>query len=150
VSDCRDDEVRGPNGRCYWFGSLFVPFSSAQMACTMRAKGWALLTIRDEVEDEFVQEQLTGETWIGASDRGHNNRWTWLEDGSDFWSGDESGMPLDDAYVNWASGEPSASPGEDCARYYAAFGAWAWADCECNELYITACYGPAPVPAVWR
>jgi hypothetical protein len=114
----------------------------------MRAPGWTLLTVRDEAEDEFIREHLTGETWIGASDRGHNNRWSWLEDNSDFWSGDESGMPLDDAYTNWAQGEPSASPGEDCARYQGSFGDWSWADCKCNELYITACYGPEPVPGV--
>jgi Lectin C-type domain len=143
--DCNADEQRGPNGRCYWFGTQAVSFAMATSICSTRDTDWSLLSVRSEEEHLFIQEQLVADTWIGASDSQFPNTWRWLDDGTTFWSGTELGVPTGGAFTLWGNGEPSASSGENCGRYHGSSGSWRWSDGECDELYRPGCHGPAPM-----
>jgi hypothetical protein len=103
------------------------------------------MAVRTQAEDEFLQQALSADTWIGATDSAIPNTWRWLDDDSVFWSGTETGAPRGDAYARWGNEEPSAANDEACARYHGTPGSWHWSDCACDEVFRAGCHGPAPV-----
>jgi Lectin C-type domain len=142
--DCEGDELIGPEGRCYWISRTNLVWSAALDLCASRGEGWNLMSIRTEDEHLFITGEITADTWIGASDSAELNTWRWLDDGTAFWKGMQNGSALDDAFVAWAPGEPSARIGEACAYYHRKGVTWAWSDVDCNRLFSVACKGPSP------
>ena len=105
-----------------------------------------LVTVTSAAENDFVAGKLSGEGWIGASDRASEGTWRWvtgpegLEDsgnGRHFFTQTASddgtgyggstpggGDAVDGEYNNWASNEPNDyETGEDRAHYQTD-GAW--------------------------
>jgi hypothetical protein len=144
-SDCATDEVQGPSGRCYWFGTQISAFSTARTTCTNRGTGWSAISIRSEEEAEFIEAQLVADTWIGATDQQTPNTWRWIDDNTAFWQGNETGMALNGAYTDWGGEEPSAANDEACARFHSGSGNWYWSDTSCSDQFRAACQGPSPV-----
>ena len=82
-----------------------------------------LATLTSADEAAFVARTTMGTSWIGASDRGVEDRWKWVtgpEAGTAFWApscgtglvGDCAGL----GFSSWASGEPDdAGVGQDVA-----------------------------------
>ncbi|MEM6698067.1 MAG: T9SS type A sorting domain-containing protein, partial [Bacteroidota bacterium] len=96
-----------------------------------------LATVTSEEENGFVVSKLEGEGWIGASDVAVEGEWRWVTgpegqmnngQGLLFWMGEADGIPANNAYINWASGEPNdfqdtEDIGEDYGHYFAN-GTW--------------------------
>lgn len=142
---CGEDEVRGPQGKCYWFGASQGTWEQAKTACANRGSNWVPITIHDEEEDDFVAAQVdrVRETWIGAQyDKGV---WRWLDDNTAFWNGTgPRGMQVAGVFHNWGFGEPSGLNGETCGRVWSFSGDMRWGDGRCNELKLFACQSPTP------
>jgi hypothetical protein len=101
VSSC--DELAGAerdpsNGHCYRFDETKRDFASASAAC--RAAGGHLVSIDDEVENDFVLQVHDDDHWLGASDRRDDRAagvgdYAWVTD--EPWS-----------YEHWEDGQPNA------------------------------------------
>jgi len=77
------------------------------------ALGGYLVTINDEDENVWLSINISG-GWTGANDIAVEGVWEWVEDGADFWNGDDTGSVVPGMYANWASEEPNdAGDGED-------------------------------------
>ncbi len=97
-------------------------------AATKRKDGLRgyLATITTQGENEFIQAKLEGQGWIGASDAAEEGNWKWItgpEAGTQFWSGDGSGMAVSGKYSNWKKGtsspnEPNDLNGEDYGHVF--------------------------------
>ncbi len=141
---CGANEKLGPNGSCYHLGTDPVDWATARTTCQSRGLGWDLATVRSQAEHEFVMDLLEVETAIGATDADVNGTWRWVTDTSHFWTGDDSGAAINSSFAAWESGEPSAGPGEACARYRQTdSGQWRWADYVCSNAQAYLCEGPA-------
>jgi hypothetical protein len=136
--------------------------------------GVHLASVDDEIEDEFLLDQIGDKTWIGGSDRQHEGEFRW-EGGELFWRGGAewfddgnggpggggpggdgpgepmSGGPVGGAYTNFLPYEPNdeglnAEPG-DCVLLLPQDGQ-RWADGACSDLHPYVCKFelPAPLP----
>ncbi len=59
----------------------------------------------------------TESAWIGANDLVKEGTFVWA-------GGPEAGQNVNSIYINWGSGEPSDSGGEDCAEIPLSNGRW--------------------------
>lgn len=110
-----------------------VAWATARDRCI--ALGMHLARIDDSSENSWLATQISGNTWIGGNDMVEDN-WVWVDNSSQFWSGDENGSAV--TYAAWLSGEPNDSPApQDCA----AIGTDAkWRDFNCTtDLMPFAC-----------
>lgn len=62
--------------------------------------------------------------WIGAQDQDQEGEWRWLDDGSQFWSGDAFGTSVAESYSNWYFLQPSDFFNQDCAVHKRHVNAW--------------------------
>jgi hypothetical protein len=54
--------------------------------------------------------------WIGANDISNEGTWVWVDDGTQFWTGDLNGSPVDGRFNNWSGGnEPDDWRSQDAA-----------------------------------
>jgi hypothetical protein len=133
--------VLGPDSRCY--ATLLTPLTwlDARESCRAIGAGWQLASIRSDEVNQFLTALLGSETWIGASDANVEGTWFWIDDETVFWTGDETGSPVNGAFANWAGTEPNGGEDSDCARLVPD-NSGEWADLECEELRSAVCAGP--------
>jgi hypothetical protein len=124
-------------GRSYLFCSQTATWAAAASACT--AQGMSLVTINSAAES----------TWVGAQAKSivSGTWWTGLNDlkgeGSFLWQ-DGTSIP----YLNWASGQPSAtSAGDDCVTLNAATSPYTWDDVSCTTARPYVCEAVPPAAA---
>jgi hypothetical protein len=127
-------------------GGTTRDYNHAQEAC--QAQGMRLVWIETEAENEGLSTKVAAlvasgtDVWIGANDLATEGRWLW-DGGQQFWSGNNSGKPVNGAYVNWMDGAPNngANTGsgsqEDCAALIG--GSPAWGDRSCSNKYGYLC-----------
>lgn len=101
--DCEAPALRDPaTGHCYQRFDVVSNRMNAEAAC--QAWGGApglghLASITDAVENAFLDQFATTNTWIGADDFGGD--WAWID-----------GTPF--AFENWQDGEPNHPGTEHC------------------------------------
>ncbi|MEM6721546.1 MAG: T9SS type B sorting domain-containing protein [Bacteroidota bacterium] len=69
-----------------------------------------LATLTTQEETELAGSQSQGTGWIGASDSAQEGTWRWVtgpEEGTVFWIGGVGGVPQNDLYTFWNTGEPN-------------------------------------------
>jgi hypothetical protein len=148
------------NNHLYEYVPGTITWNSAKPAAETRSKYGAqgyLATITSADENAFIQQRLTADGWIGASD-GYGEGsvegdWRWVagpETGTLFWRGQGGGSTQGGNYANWNSGEPNNSGGnEDCAQFYS--NGTGWNDLPCaNTLpgYVVEYGIPGHTPTV--
>jgi hypothetical protein len=87
------------------------------------ALGGYLATINDADENVWVSLNLSS-GWIGANDIAAEGVWEWVEDGTDFWNGDETGSVVPGMYANWGEGEPNDADNAEDHGEMTSSGAW--------------------------
>jgi hypothetical protein len=118
-----------------------LPWFDARDRCRSQGAGWDLAAVHDLETNRFLADLVSDEAWIGGSDAQQEGLWRWVRDGVEFWSGSETGGPIDGAFSNWNADEPNGETGSDCVRMVP--GTARWADLECEELRLGLCEGPA-------
>lgn len=90
------------------------------------SRGGRLLTLESPEEADFIGKHLLKDSsadgvWLAASDDGWEGNWKWESgplSGQRFWSGTDTGSPIDGNFAVWNDGEPNNARGveeEDCA-----------------------------------
>jgi hypothetical protein len=130
----------GPDGSCYGALTTLHTWAGARQRCQSVRAGWDLASIRSDEVNQFLTDGLSRESWIGASAGSVEGSWVWVDDGTEFWRGDSTGAPVNDAYANWDQSQPSGGARNECARLVPEAGAWE--DRACNTLQRAVCAGP--------
>jgi len=127
----RECEVAVFRGRRYLFCDDDSTWDQARSTCESQLM--RLARIDDQAENDWMRARATqangddDDFWIGANDRGTENRWVWT-DGAQFWQGRGNGGPVGGLFSRWNGGEPNDSNGEDCAEVNSS-GSWNDNDC---------------------
>ena len=142
--------ISGSNGHFYEFVTPGVNWTTAKANAAGRTylglQGY-LATITSQTENDFIQQKLSADGWIGASDdfsqintaagvtkyadqAASEGKWHWV-------TGPEKGLQMttantpnstslppvfNSAYNNWNTGEPNNSPSEHVAQIYSTGG----------------------------
>jgi hypothetical protein len=125
--------------RWYWFCPGPVDWLTATEHCSA-ISARALVRVESAEENAFLVQHLQGASWIGANDRSTEGDWRWSTqtsvDGTPFWSGDASGMPVEFRYSEWPPSEPSAGSDEHCASIASSKGEWSDGPCTASMGYV--------------
>ncbi|TKR83294.1 hypothetical protein L596_016914 [Steinernema carpocapsae] len=124
--------------KCFHVVSLNTTFQKAQSVCANF--GANLASIHNKYDNAFVEENVSGDFWLGASDKNDNDVWRWAD-----------GSKLD--YSNWAASQPSHNAEDDCLLVDKMSGLWtakpcsrmAFFVCETAANNITPCPSPKPI-----
>jgi hypothetical protein len=131
----------GPDGSCYAALTTLRTWTASRQRCQSAGAGWDLVSIRSDEVNQFLTERLSRESWIGASVGSVEDSWIWVDDGTEFWRGDNTGTPVNDAYANWDQSQPNGGVFSDCARLVPeASGGWEDRPCITRERAV--CAGP--------
>jgi hypothetical protein len=118
-ANCYAAETHEFNGHLYVKSSIGTWSQAEAEAVGM---GGHLVAVNGEAEQDFIEQLLTGSTWIGFTDEG-TEVWEWI-----------NGDPV--TYTNWAPPyEPNGGTAENCA---VAEGAWngQWNDLPCDRTLV--------------
>jgi len=99
--DLEGSIVNPENGHAYKRYDTPMSWHAARDLCA--SNGGHLATITSAAEHEFILRNFASDhvCWLGATEEGHEGKWTWV-----------TGEPFE--YTNWASGEPNDYvPNED-------------------------------------
>ena len=98
-------------GKIYLHCAEPVTWYAADARCA--GLGMRLLRIETLDENELGRGLATTRIWLGGTDRDVEGDWHW-QDGTPFWTGGLTGMPVGGAFTLWDVGEPNDLGGEDC------------------------------------
>jgi Secretion system C-terminal sorting domain/Lectin C-type domain len=132
-----------------------------------------LATITSQGENDFIQQKITGDGWIGASDdysyinaatgsatyanqAGSEGKWYWVtgpvgETGTQFSNGNTSPASVSSRYMNWNPSEPNNSGSiEHYGEIYSSTGTGKWNDLPNTSLlgYVVEYGGMSGDPVV--
>jgi hypothetical protein len=100
--------VGADSGEAFYFVcSPAIPFTEARSKCA--DAGLSLVRVDDETENAWLADRGLESLWLGATDIEDEDDWRWVDGDDAFWSGDESGDAVDDAFVAWDFDEPSGT-----------------------------------------
>jgi hypothetical protein len=129
AAPCVEGDFNGvdpASGNCFMLFTTPTDWASAQAACAVFGPTAHLATSTSAGENA-VMAQLAGlqDVFVGATDAAAETIYVWI-----------TGEPL--AYVNWRSGEPNDSNGEDC-MIIEGDNAGLWDDRDCLNTYWYLC-----------
>ena len=112
------------NGMCWYFsgGDQKAPWQSAQDMCKEGSSYANLLSIHNQVDNDFVQRVSNTNPWIGLQiDSADNFHWV-----------DNSVVD----YTNWKKNEPNNVDTEKCTALNHNNGNWTSEDCQKQKSFI--------------
>lgn len=123
--------------------------TAAELATYDGISGY-LASITSNNENNLLLGRYDNIGWIGGTDAdavGTEGTWEWAggpDDGLLFWIGIDDGSAVEDAFTNWADGQPDnfgGGAGEDCLEVYDNSGRWNDQDCSLPLNYYTIEFG---------
>ena len=126
-SDC---EFASSSGRDYWFCDSERSWQAARTKC--QAIGLDLARIDNVSENTFIYNNVTDNSWIGASDATVEGTWRWVGTNTLFWTGGASGTAAPGIYTKWKSGQPANTSNQDCGMIEDGGGGF-WNDESCGS-----------------
>ncbi|MDS4028648.1 MAG: lectin-like protein [Candidatus Contendobacter sp.] len=102
------------NGNGHSYQRIEIPLNWPEAKNYCESQGGYLATITSREENEFIFSKLGGSytLWIGGTDAGHEETWSWVN--NEPWS-----------YSNWDTGEPNNAYGnENYLEMYLTTGKW--------------------------
>jgi hypothetical protein len=154
VPVCIDDPDASSDPRVCPPGCTGAFRDHAYLICTVQASwpvaetdceahGMRLVRIDDAAENAWVHQVAftygVDRNWLGGSDLGQMGDWRWA-DGTQFWSGEDTGTPVGGRYANWESGEPN-DYGDD-EHCLVMFNKATWNDDSCSAIHRYVCEAP--------
>ncbi|MBI4701909.1 MAG: DUF4215 domain-containing protein [Deltaproteobacteria bacterium] len=119
------NEIEHPSTHhCYRLTEQSGNWGAGKTACA--TWGGHLMTVGSAGEQSPVKPLVGGDTFLGASDSGHEGQFTWV-----------TGEPWD--YTNWAGGEPNGGTKENCLEIHSNL---TWNDVECSTTNHALCERP--------
>lgn len=95
--------------------------NTAAQAASLNGMAGHLVVITSQAENDYIQNLISANIWIGANDVATESTWEWIggpEAGLQFWQGLSGGTLLNNMYENWNAGEPNEwTTGEDYAEF---------------------------------
>ncbi len=108
---------------CYYRFDSPQTWETAEALCVTLGFGAHLVSIADQHELEFVHQFSNGQIWLGATDEGNEDSFSWV-----------NGRPF--GFTYWAAGEPNNDHGgEHCVLAYRG-GEWNDARCQLPFRFI--------------
>ena len=101
VATCSNTEFTPFGANCFYFSTTRVTHSEAVVAC--QAKGAQLVTINDQVENDFILNKRMGWSWIGLNSIEEQCKFVWQRGPSP-------------RYSNWARNFPTDYPNARCVH----------------------------------
>jgi hypothetical protein len=126
------------SGHLYAFCDALATFAEARANCN--AHGLDLAGIDSAEENDWLQvgafgTALEGRVWVGGTDVVQEGAWHW-PDGTQFWEGLATGMPVDDQYTNFRPTEPNDQDAKEDCLILLSEGTWNDDECIARRGYI--------------
>jgi len=121
---CQPDAVQFGTDACFWSDSSH-DYSWWQAAEACRSREMELASLHSQAENDFIQDLVTSESWIGLCNC-FGNKFKWSD-----------GTTLD--FLNWNTGQPN---GGDDACVWLGRNSGRWFDDSCSLLRGVVCKGP--------
>jgi len=121
------DNCRGVSygGHMYWFCPGGMSWSAARSAC--QSAGMDLAAIGSSEENDFVEDNVNSDHWIGLSDPSLSSPWVWVS----------TSAPTSAGYENWASNEPNAPTRvPNCGELTTNNGEWNDTTCDTAQAFL--------------
>jgi len=134
MMECRPDFFQVGDSCFYVSRNLMARnWVEAQIACMEKNSTLASVTTKEELQSIQSNCSYIGKFFLGGTDSGSENKWSWT--GGAKWE-----------FENWKSGEPNGGGRENCMEMEASgLGLWNDVDCSgfasrCSEEGNTACH----------
>lgn len=123
------------DGRQYMACATASDFANAESRC--KAQGMHLIHVHSGSENQRLAElarSIGSYVWVGGSNQADQTSFTWLDDGSAFYTND---APVVGAYENFDSGQPVDNPGRQCVQAHDSTGLWS--NVQCSDVLQFVC-----------
>jgi len=135
--------ARAGAGYMFCYGDpVHRSWPAAQADCVLH--GMHLVRVDDAAENAWINSAAVNlafleQIWIGAAFFPSDGVWRWT-DGTAFWSGGASGMPVNGLFSNWRAGiEPQNFVGEDNCADKRFGNTTVWENLSCARLFGYMC-----------
>lgn len=124
--------TRDNDDHLYLYCTNALTWSAARTVCQGQAMD--LVRIDSALENAYLRALIPVgiEHWIGATDAADEGVWRWIDNGEQFWSGNQAGTPVGGLFAGWISSYPDGADAIDCGRITGGTLAGGWLDAFCS------------------
>lgn len=122
-------------GSAYRFVATTVTWAMAEAACEADGPGIHLAVIGDSAENDLVMTLVSGEPWIGLTDRRIESVWRWVTG------------PALSGFTDWVPPNPGGGTAQNCAELNG--GGWHDDACDVPQPFLCECDGLSPDPSAF-
>lgn len=111
-----------------------LDFAHAELRCN--AQGMHLIHVHNGTENARLMalaNAIGSYVWIGGSNQLDQTSFTWLDDGSAFYT---NSAPVTGVYQNFDAGQPNANPARQCVQVHDSTGLWSNVQCSDTMQFV--------------